>query len=79
MGAGEQRSISSDADAIAAMSSHGKQRSSLGGVGMSCTAVRGAEFGHAPGHNQSSNTGAEPTGFRVLQICQTERDEAAKV
>ena len=31
-GAGEQRSISSDADAIAAMSSHGKQRSSLGGV-----------------------------------------------
>ena len=32
VGAGEQRSISSDADAIVAMSSHGKQRSSLGGV-----------------------------------------------
>ena len=32
LGAGEQRSISSDADAIAAMSSHGKQKSSLGGV-----------------------------------------------
>ena len=75
MGASEQRSISSDADAIAAMSSHGKQRSSLGGVGTSCTAVRGAEFGH----NQSSNTGAQPTGFRVAQICQTERDEAAEV
>ena len=42
LGAGEQRSIPSDADAIAAMSSQGKQRSSLGGVGMSCTAVRGA-------------------------------------
>ena len=45
----------------------------------SCTAVRGAEFGHAPGHNQSSNTGTQPTGFRVVQICQTERDEAAGV
>ena len=32
VGAGEQRSISSDADAVAAMSSHGKQRSSLGAV-----------------------------------------------
>ena len=32
VGAGEQRATSSDADAIAAMSSHGKQRSSLGGV-----------------------------------------------
>ena len=39
VGASEQRSISSDADAIAAMSSHGKQRSSLGGVGTSCTSV----------------------------------------
>ena len=73
VGAGEQRSISSDADAIAAMSSHGKQRSSLEGVGSSCTAVRGAEFGH----NQSSNTGTQPTGFRVVPICQTERDESA--
>ena len=43
--------------------------------GTSCTAVRGAEFGH----NQSSNTGTQPTGFRVVQICQTERDEAAEV
>ena len=75
VGAGEQRSISSDADAIVAMSSHGKQRSSLGGVGTSCTAVRGAEFGH----DQSSSTGAQPTGFRVVQMCQTERDEAAGV
>ena len=32
VGAGEQRSIPCDTDAIAAMSSHGKQRSSLGGV-----------------------------------------------
>ena len=31
-GASEQKSISSDADVIAALSSHGKQRSSLGGV-----------------------------------------------
>ena len=77
VGAGEQTSISSDADAIAAVSSHGKQRSSLGGVGTSCTAVRGAEFGHALGHTQSSNTGTQPTEFRVVQICQTERDEAA--
>ena len=77
MGGGEERSISSDADAIAAMSSHRKQRSSLGGVGTSCTAVRGTEFGHAPGHNQSSNTGTQPTGFRVVQIRQTERDETA--
>ena len=73
VGASEQRSISSDADATAAMSSHGKQRSSLGGVGTSCTAVRGAEFGH----DQSSNTGTQPTGFRVVQICQTDRDETA--
>ena len=76
VGAGEQRSISSDADAVAAMSSHGKQRSSLGGVWMSSTTVRGAEFGHAPGHNQSSNAGTQPTGFRV-QIRQTEHDESA--
>ena len=48
---------------------------SPGGVGTSCTAVRGTEFGHAPGHNQSSNTGAQPTGFRVVQICHTERVE----
>ena len=40
---------------FAAMSFHGKQRSSLGGVGTSCTAVRGGEFGH----NQSSNTGTQ--------------------
>ena len=73
--AGEQRSIPSDADAIAAMSSHGRQRSSPGVVETTCTAVRGAEFGH----NQSSNTGTQPTGFRVVQICQTERDEAAEV
>ena len=78
-GASEQRSISSDADAIAATSSHGKQRSSLGGVSASCTAVRGAGLGHDPGHNQSSNTGTQPTGFRVVQICQTERDESAVV
>ena len=45
VGAGEQRSVWSDADAIAAMSSHRKQRSSLGGVGTSCTAVRRADFG----------------------------------
>ena len=55
-----------DVDAIAAMSSHEKQRSSLGGVGMSCTAVRSTERGHAPGHNQSSNTGTQPTEFRVV-------------
>ena len=75
VGASEQRSISSDAGAIAAMSSHGKQRSSLGGVGTSCTAKRGAEFGQ----DQSSNTGAQPTGFRVVQIRQTEREETAGV
>ena len=63
VGACEQRSISSDADAIAAMSSHGKRRSSLRGVGTSCTAVRGAEFGH----NQCSSTGTQPTGFRVVR------------
>ena len=79
VGASEQRSVSSDADAIAAMSSHDKQRSSFGGVGTSCTTVLGTEFGHAPGHNQSRNTGAQPTGFRVVQICQTERDELAEV
>ena len=56
-----------------------KQRSSLRGVGTTCTAVRGAEFGHASGHNQSSNTSTQPTGFRVVQICRTERDEAAGV
>ena len=77
VGAGEQRSISSDVDAVAAMSSHGKQRSSLG-VGTSCTAVRGTERGHAPRYTQSSNTGAQPTGFRVVQICQTESDESAQ-
>ena len=75
VGASEQRSVSSDADAIAAMSSHEKQRSSLGGVGTFCTAVRGAQFGN----NQSSNTGTQPTRFRVVQICRTERDEAAGV
>ena len=46
---------------------------------MSCAAVRGTEFGDAPGHNQSSNTGAQSTGFIVVQICQTGRDEAAEV
>ena len=59
VGAGEQRSISSDADAVAAVSVCGRQRSSLGGVGTSCTAVGGAEFRHAPGHTQSSNTGTQ--------------------
>ena len=77
--ASEQRSIPSAADAIAALSSHGKQRSSLGGVGMSCTTVRGAEFGHAAGHNQSRSTGTQPTGFRVVQMRQIERDETAGV
>ena len=48
-------------------------------TGMSCTAVRGTELGHAPGHNQSSNTGAQPTGFRVVQICQIDHDESAEV
>ena len=42
------------------MSSNGKQRSSLGGVGTSCAAERGTDLGHAPGHNQSSNTGTQP-------------------
>ena len=79
MGAGEQRSVSSDADAIAVMSSHGKQRSSLGGVGTSCTAVRGTELGYAPGHNESSNTGAQPIGFSLVERCRTERDETARV
>ena len=58
---------------------HGKQRSSLGGVGTFCTEVRSTERGHAPGHNQSSNTGTQPTGFKVVQIRQTERDETAEV
>ena len=46
VGAGEQSSISFDADAIAAMPSHGKQRSSLGGVWTSSTAARDTERGH---------------------------------
>ena len=36
---------------------------------MSRTSVRGSEFGHS----QRSNTGAQPEGFRVVQICQTAR------
>ena len=48
-------------------------------MGMSCTAVRGTELGHDPGHNQNSNTGTQPTGFRVVQICQTGRDESVGV
>ena len=76
--AGEQRSVSSDADAIAALSSHGKQRSSLGGVGTSCTAVRGTEFGHAPGHNQSSNTGTQPTGFVRLSATRLQEYDALR-
>ena len=31
-----------------------------------------------PGHNQSSNTGTQPTGFKVVQIRQTEHDESAE-
>ena len=46
----------------------------LEGVGTSCTAVRGAEFGH----NQRSNTGTQPTGFRMVQIRQTQRDKTAE-
>ena len=29
--------------------------------------LRCTERGHAPGHNQSSNTGTHPTGFRVVK------------
>ena len=34
--------------------------------------------GYAPGHIQSSNAGTQPTGLRMVQIRQTERDKAAE-
>ena len=57
VGAGEQRSMSSDADAIAAMSREAEVKPWRSGI--SSTAVWFAEFGHAPGHNQSNNTGTQ--------------------
>ena len=39
MGAGTQRTVPSDADAVAAVSVCGRQRSSLGGVGTTCATV----------------------------------------
>ena len=60
---------------LAAMSSHGKQRSSLGGVGTFCTEVSSTERGHALGHNQSKQQYWHTTHrFREVQIRQTERD-----
>ena len=39
MGAGTQRTVKSDADAVAAVSVCGRQRSSLGGMGTTCATV----------------------------------------
>ena len=79
VGAGEQRSISSDADAIAAVSvlSRGSKGRALEEWERLVRQYEAQNL-DAPGHNQSSNTGAQPKGFRVVQICQTERDETAE-
>ena len=66
-----------EADAVAAVSVYRRQRSGLGGVGTTRAAARGAEFRHASGHDQSSNTGTQPTRSRMAQERRTERDEAA--
>ena len=66
VGAGTLRTLSSDADAVVAVSVYGRQRSGLGGVGTTCATVRGTEFRHASGHDQSSNTGTQPTRSRTL-------------
>ena len=79
MGAGTQRAVPSDADAVAAVSVCGRPRSGFGGVGTTRATVWGAEFGHAPGHDQSSNTGTQPTRSRVADARWTECDEAARI
>ena len=79
VGAGTQRTVPSDADAVVAVSVYGRQRSGLGGVGTTCATVRGIEFGHASRHDQSSNTGTQPTRSRMAEARRTERDQAAGV
>ena len=74
VGAGTQRTVPNDVDAVAAVSVHGRQR-----VGTTCATVRGTEFRHASGHDQSSNTGTQPTRSRMAEARWSERDEAARV
>ena len=78
VGAGTQRTISSDADAVAAVSIHGR-RSGRVRVGMTRAAARSAEFRHAPGHDEGSNTGTQPTRSRVAQARRTGRDKAGEI
>ena len=75
MGASSQRKISSDAGAVAVVPVHG----GLGGVGATRATIRDAEFRHTPGHDQSSDTGTQPTKSRMAQARWTERDEIAGV
>ena len=79
MGAGSQRTVPSDADAVAAVSVCGRQTSGLGGVGTTCATVCGTEFRHASGHDQGSNTGTQPTRSRMTEACWSDRDEAARI
>ena len=44
VGAGTQRTVPSDADAVVAVSVYGRQRLGLGGVGRTCATERGTEF-----------------------------------
>ena len=74
VGAGEQRSISSDADATAAMFSHGPWTS---GNVLYCSTRR--RIWTRTGTQSKHQYWYTPTGFRVVEICQTDRDETAEV
>ena len=67
MGASSQRKILSDADAAAAVPVYGRRRSGLGAVGATRATIRDAEFRHTPGHDQSSDTGTQPTRSGMAQ------------
>ena len=57
----------------------GRQRSGLGGMGTTRATTRSTEFGHAPGHDQSSNTGTQPTRSSMAKAPWSELDDAARV
>ena len=80
VGAGEQRSMSSDADAVAAMSSHGKQRSSLGGVGTSCTQYEAQNLDTLRDTIKAATLAHNPQDSEWCRYVRlSERDEAAEV
>ena len=73
VGASAQRTVPSHVGAAVAVPCHEIQKSGLGGTGTTCATIR-TKFGHAPGHDQSSDTDRTR-----MQARWTERDEVAGV